>query len=239
MCLIPRWVSAWYLICCFVLACFPHCKHSQQSDVFLIKASRFSSKPFKIKKVLKLFKLREGVKVGSRRSLLHFLCLKWSNSSRNAKKNCSPFWPPLTSPQSLWKFSKHFDFFKVEKSFFQSCSEWCQKLRKNMLHFLRRGWGGGSKSVNIRYVSYGIFNFLVQCMDYICSMTVKRQLFRQGLFLLKIWMGATLFLFDPFAPRQIFPFSWFFRWFCSSSSSSAAAPTSTPASLSGHLTSII
>ena len=42
--------------------------------------------------------------------------------------------PHLTSPQSWWKFSKYFDFFKGKNSFFQSCSEWCQKLKKNISH---------------------------------------------------------------------------------------------------------
>ena len=49
----------------------------------------------------------------------------------------------------------------------------------------------------------------------------------------------TLFLFDPFAPRQVFPFARFVRWFASSSFSSAAAPTSTPASPSRNFSSIL
>ena len=50
-------------------------------------------------------------------------------------------------------------------------------------------------------------------------------------------MGATctLFLFDPFAPRQMFPWPWFLRWLASRSSPSAAAPTSTSASPSRQL----
>ena len=37
--------------------------------------------------------IRDGVII-----TLFILCLKWSNSSRNAKKNFSPLWTPLTSP---------------------------------------------------------------------------------------------------------------------------------------------
>ena len=108
------------------------------------------------KKKKNLENSRLGGRGGSERgqfSRFFLKCVEWSNSSRNAKKIFSlceggqgGSW---VGPQLHSEDQFCLTFSRGKNEFFQSCSEWCQKLKNNRLYFSAFG-GGGIKNPKCR-----------------------------------------------------------------------------------------
>ena len=81
---------------------------------------------------------------------LFILCLEWPNSSRNTKKNFFPLWgggggwpQPPSEDQFCENFLSILTFSRGKNNFDQSCSLWCQKLKKigcKLSHFFFIFW---------------------------------------------------------------------------------------------------
>ena len=94
---------------------------------------------------------------------LLILCLEWPNSSRNAKKIFSPLWgggPQSPSEDQFWEnFLSILTFSRGKNDFDQSCSLWCQKLKKNRLWIVTLVGGEGVKTKSVTFVTLFFFYF--------------------------------------------------------------------------------
>ena len=81
---------------------------------------------------------------------LFILCLEWPNSSRNAKKNFSFVRGGVSQHPSEDQFRQNIlsilTFSRGKYNFDQSCSLWCQKLKKNRLWIVTLVGGEGVAS---------------------------------------------------------------------------------------------